>query len=180
MLKSPIATHKTPSSPDGRGWKYVQPVSGNIFRAHGLDVLIGQIEKHRFAMAGRYLEMDLSFGWENRLKNDLCLQNPQAPCHDNPEAEGYVSPHIALGRALWAELHQKSENYTEPYALRDWFDGWINRAPDINGCRCRSNAIQLLNAFPPNFSREGFKSWTILFHNEINRRLGKRQWPYDS
>jgi len=179
MLLAPSSPHLTPSSPDGKGWYYQQPNTGVTFRAHALDVLISQIEAHRFALAGREgIEMDLAYGWQNRLKHDLCILNPNAPSWPNPEAEGFEPPHVAQGRALWAELHQKASETTDPYQLRDWFDRWLNRVPNYVGCRCRENAVHLLHEMPPDFSPEGFKDWAIRFHNGINRKLGKKQWPY--
>lgn len=178
MLRCPTSPHKTPSSKDGKGWIYVQPNSGAIFRSHGLDVLQGFVETHRFAMAGKDMEMDLSHGWQNRWLDEVVQQNPSAPSTPNPQAEGYESPYVAQGRALWIELHAKASEVTEPYALRDWFNIWFDKVPDTGGCKCRSNAVQVLHSMPPDFSQEGFKGWCERFHNEISRRIGKRQWPY--
>lgn len=179
MLLSPTSPHKTPSNGDGKGWTFREYATGNIFRSHALSVLQDQTESHRFAVAGvNGVEVDLAYGWQDRFLDEVCRQNPTAPCGPNPVAEGYEPPHIAQGRALWSELHQKAETHTDPYVLRDWFDGWINRAPSYHGCRCRENAIQLLNSLPPDFSPDGFKAWTIRFHNSINQKLGKKQWPY--
>ncbi len=177
-LLCPVSPHKTPSSKDAKGWIYTQPNSGAIFRSHGLDVLKGFVESHRFAMAGKDMEMDLSHGWDLRWLNDVCDQNPSAPSMENPQDPAFEPPHVAQGRALWKELHEKAETDFDPHELRSWFDRWIDRVPDYAGCRCRSNAIQILNSMPPDFSKEGFKVYCVRLHNEISKRLGKKQWPY--
>lgn len=180
MLQSPISTHKTPSSPDGKGWSF-RDSTGVILRSHSLSVLQGLVDKHRFAVARiNGVQVDLSQGWQLRFLDECCRQNPSAPCHPNPESPDFEPPHIAQGRALWAELHAKAETYTEPYALRDWFDGWINRAPSYHGCACRENAIQLLHQIPPDFSPEGFKPWCEKFHHAVSAKLGKKRWVPDT
>lgn len=171
MLRTPASPHKSCPSPDNRGWSYTQPETGVVLRQHSLEVLQGMVEDHRWAVAGKDIKVDLAYGWEHRLMDDICAQNPLAACVDNPIAEGYEPPHAVLGRQLWGELHAKADS---ELPSQSWFDAWLNKVPNYAGCRCRSNAIQLLNQMPPNFSsQEGFKAWAISFHDEVSKRLGK-------
>ena len=174
-LRTPTSPHKTPSSPDNKGWKFLQPNTGYLSRSHSLDVVQREIEGHRFAVAGKDIEVDLSHGWQMRFLDEICRQNPNAPCNDNPQDPNFIPPHVAQGRALWKELHDRAEQDNDPFALRDWFSTWVDRIPDYT-CRCRSNALALLNEIPPDFSREGFKGWAIRFHDAVNVRLGKAKW----
>lgn len=177
-LRCPASPHFTPSSSDGKGWVFKQENTGVVLRCHSLDVLQGMVESHRFAMAGKDFEMDLAHGWQIRWLDDVVKQNPSAPSCENPLDPSFEPPHVAQGRALWKELHDMAETDFEPYALRDWFNRWTDRIPNFGSCRCRDNAVQLLHQMPVDFSKEGFKAWCVTFHNEISRRIGKRQWPY--
>lgn len=174
MLRCPTSPHRTVSSSDNKGWTFRQENTGYVARSLDLNVVKRAIEGHRFAMAGGDIEMDLSHGWEMRFYDEICRQNPNAPCNENPQDPNFVPPHVALGRALWKELHDKAAEDSDPYALRDWFNNWTNRIPDF-GCRCRSNALALLHEMPPPFDG-AFKQWTINFHDAINVRLGKKKW----
>ncbi len=176
MLQSPISPHRTVRSDDNKGWRFQEGVSGVVFRSLSLDSLIGEIEKHRFAIAGKNIEVDLASGWQQRLLNAICQQNPNAQCGPNPLGPDFEPSHVAIGRALWKELHDMAETDFDPYQLRDWFNKWIERAPSYHGCRCRENAIQLLASMPPDFSKEGFKPWCSRFHDSVSQRLGKKPW----
>lgn len=175
-LRCPNSPHKTPSSPDGKGWTFTEPLTGVVFRSHSLDALQRAVEGHRFAVAGKDIPIDLAFNWNLRWLDEVVRQNPSAPSIDNPMDPLFEPPHIAQGRALWGELHRKADEYTDPYQLRDWFSRWTDRIPSYNGCRCKENAVALLHEMPPDFSREGFKDWAIRFHDAINIRLGKPKW----
>lgn len=177
-LLCPISPHITPSSSDNKGWIYTQPNTGVIFRSHSLESLQGQVDKHRFTMAGKDFEMDLSNGWQERWLNDISIQNPNAPSHPNPQSPDFDPPHVAQGRALWGELHSKASEENEPYALQAWFQRWVDRVPDYAGCRCRSNLIQILNSMSLSYG-DTFKEDCIRLHDEINRRLGKKLWAPD-
>ncbi len=180
MLLCPTSPHKTASSRDGKGWIFTEKSTGVILRQHSLDVLQGMVDKHRFAVAGTDgVEVDLAVGWQNRFLDEICRQNPNAPCQPNPQADGFEPPHVAQGRALWIELHAKAEEENEPYALREWFENnWLNRVPNYVGCKCRENAVILINSMPPDYGA-GFKAWAINFHNSIRRKLGQKQWPFE-
>lgn len=176
MLRTPTSPHRTPHSADNKGWIYTEPVNGFIHRSLSLDALLGAVEKQRFSLAGKDLEVDLAAGWQVRFLDVLCSQNPSAPCSENRLDPLFEPPHVAIGRALWRELHLKASEKVDPYQRRDWFEkDWLNRVPDYAGCKCKSNAIQLINSMPPDYG-DGFESWCEKFHQEISRRLGKKPW----
>ncbi len=143
-----------------------------------MEALLGAVEKQRFSLAEKDQEVDLASGWQMRFMDDLCSQNPSAPCTENRMDPNWVSPLVAQGRALWGELHRKAAEKVDPYQRREWFEkDWLNRVPNYSGCRCRDNAIQLINSMPPDYG-DGFEAWAIALHNRISKILGKRQWPY--
>ena len=75
------------------------------------------------------------------------------------------------GRYAWKLLHGE-ENPT-----RDWYVEWLREVPAYD-CACADEWADLTRKNPPDFSSaEAFKAWAVARHNDVNRRLGKPQWP---
>jgi len=175
-LLCPTSPHRTVSSKDGRGWIFTEHATGVTLRSHSLDVLQGQIESHRFGVAPK-VSVDLSHGWQMRFLDEICRQNPNAPCNPNPQDPLFEPPHVAIGRALWIELHRRAEEpVTDAQELKRWFEtDWLNRVPQYVGCKCREHAILLLNQMQPRYD-ESFKQFCSDFHDAVSVRIGKKPW----
>jgi hypothetical protein len=75
-----------------------------------------------------------------------------------------------LGAALWRELHAKGGDADEAY-LADF----ARRVPCGD---CRLHWLEAVARTPPVFGA-GWFAWTVDRHNEVNRRLGKRELTID-
>jgi len=80
---------KIPTSPNlvpPGGWSYKDPDSGVPFKEAHIEALVGLVRRHRIAN-------DLVVGgeWLAHFYNELCLQNPKAPCSDASEQVHYVN-----------------------------------------------------------------------------------------
>ena len=81
-----------------------------------------------------------------------------------------------LGPKMWAELHD--------WALKadlSTVDPWLNRFAERIPCGdCRHHWLQLLQTSPPDVrSANALFEWTVLVHNEVNRRLQKPHYSLD-
>ena len=169
MLKKPKSAHISPPG----GWHYTQPETGVKFYMLGLEALQHAVKQHRVAN-GLYLASD----WVEKWMDEICQQNPYANCSDEQYTEPY---HVIEGRKLWKELHAKAEAHSiEPDAnIAEWFKQWHRRVPNFGSCSCRDNFQLILNEFPPDFSQEGFYSWTVQAHNKVRAKLGQALWNKD-
>jgi hypothetical protein len=88
------------------------------------------------------------------------------------------------GPIMWRSLASVSYNYavhpTDPDKKNAqlFLDAWVMQIPCVNPCRLK--ATTYIQEHPPVFdSRESFSRWTVDFHNDINRQLGKRELPFE-
>lgn len=179
-MLTPDAPNKKPWSKDGKGWRYEQPLSGMPpFRHSCLKVLLQDVYKHRLAVPE--LKLDVAEGWDDRLLDDICQQNPDYRCHLVYDRE--TSPIVMEGRARWAELHSYAAAYPEVpttedvQAAQQWLREWRSRVPNYPGCKCRENfaAIEARNPFRLT-SREEFWRSTVENHDLVNEKLRRPRW----
>ncbi len=86
-------------------WNYKQPESGMEFQDFAIKGIQRRVFDHRMAVPK--LLMDVSPGWELRLENDLCEQNPQAKCVERKAKDGESSPLMKAKSFLAAVWHLK-------------------------------------------------------------------------
>jgi len=179
-MLTPDAPNRKPWSKDGKGWSYLQPQSEMPpFRHTCLKVLLQQIYKHRLAVPDQ--QLDVAEGWDDRLLDDICQQNPQYKCHLVYDKE--TSPIVLEGRARWAELHGYAAAYPDAptvedvRAAEDWLRGWRSRVPNYAGCKCRENfsAIEARNPFRLTSRLEFWRS-TSENHNLVRDKLRQPRW----
>ena len=73
---------------------------------------------------------------------------------------------------LWRELHERALNFKgeNDNAFLLAFSKKIPRYTP--GCSCREHWKLIIKQNPPKFGDQYF-AWTVLCHNEINKKLGK-------
>lgn len=176
MLKF-LTTMITPPSGDRKGWRYVQPETGQPLSSVQFCDLLVQIAKHR-----RAYDLDLSPGWKERVEAEMCLYN-ESECDDPENPAPYRSAVEKEGRKLWKELHGKAQSLpevlhvTEQEDLRGWLAAWESRIPSWGGCACRDHYYEIKVSLEPVFaSREAFYAWGVSVHDQTNLRLGKPLW----
>jgi hypothetical protein len=75
------------------------------------------------------------------------------------------------GRYAWFLLHNEADPNKEWYT-----EIWLPQVPKY-GCKCMEHWRQITHENPPDFaSAEAFWVWGVHRHNDVNRRLGKREW----
>jgi FAD-linked sulfhydryl oxidase len=88
-----------------------------------------------------------------------------------------------LGRATWTFLHTTAAYYPlQPSAEQQGrMRGLLASLPALYPCApCADDFGADLKANPPDVSgREGLSRWLCERHNEVNRKLGKREWTCD-
>ncbi|KLT42028.1 FAD-dependent thiol oxidase, partial [Cutaneotrichosporon oleaginosum] len=88
-----------------------------------------------------------------------------------------------LGRATWTFLHTTAAYYplTASAAQQDRMRGLLAALPALYPCApCAADFGADVDAHPPDVSgREGLSRWLCERHNEVNRKLGKREWACD-
>lgn len=171
----PIRRMKHPdktTTPPG-GYRYTQPETGVNFHFFTWHQMLEEVGKHRLANA-----LDTTWDWDQRLENDVCLQN-LIPCRDDEIAAPEDSPIVVAGRILWSALHAFASQYPENPTESDksnsryWMSDWASKIPQF-GCNCRSEWTRLIAGFPPDYgSREAFYRWSVVSHDWVNRKLNK-------
>jgi hypothetical protein len=78
----------------------------------------------------------------------------------------------------WDEIHINALKANTPYTRGNFYT-WIR---DISSkfqgtCSCQDHMKKYLRKHPPEASESPFK-WSWEFHNSVNKRLRKRQVPY--
>ena len=166
MLRIPASIQVVPH---GGGWRFTES-TGMKFNGACMNTVLNEIASHRKAM-----KLDMSYGWEDRVMHEMCQQSPDLRCKDNPRAEGYEPLLVVEGRRRWLELHSKAilhESLPDPQIDR-WYQEWVNRIPNYEGCNCRDKFKLICAGHPPIFTPEGMKDWAVLVHNLVNEGLGK-------
>lgn len=179
-MLTPDSPNRCPKSPDGKGWRYVQPLSGMPpFRHTCLKVLMQQVFKHRLAVPE--MGLDVAEGWDARLLDDICQQNSEYRCHLVYDVD--TSPIVIEGRARWAELHGYAAAYpVEPtesdvQAAQQWLAAWRGRVPNYAGCKCRENFADIERRNPFRLtSREEFWRSTSECHQLVRDKLRQPRW----
>ncbi|SPO22004.1 related to ERV2 - Flavin dependent sulfhydryl oxidase [Ustilago trichophora] len=113
-----------------------------------------------------------------------------APGKDVERVEGVIMPKMgnatakaALGRSTWHFLHTMTLRFpdnptsTESETLRSFFTNFAQLYP----CgECARHFQQLIKELPPQVgSRKGASLWLCTVHNEVNKSLGKEEFPCD-
>jgi len=77
------------------------------------------------------------------------------------------------GREAWRILH------SERHGNAEWLASWVaNHIP--KGCGCSKSATTLFDLCPPRYdSPEEWFTWTVEFHNLVNKKLGKPIFSID-
>lgn len=113
-----------------------------------------------------------------------------SPGKDIERVDGVIMPKMgnatakaALGRSTWHFLHTMTlrfpESPTKPESetLRSFFLNFAQLYPCGD---CAKHFQQLLAELPPQVgSRKAASSWLCTVHNEVNKRLGKDEFPCD-
>lgn len=137
------------------------------------------VYKHRQAMG----IADLTVGWDDRLEDAACQQNPHWGCYDDSAPLTLDTPLAVLGRELWGLLHAFAQTFSQTPTEEDvsnaryWMSAWRQRIPQFGGCNCREDWARLEANFPPDYSsRDAFYRWSVVAHDAINRKLSKPIW----
>lgn len=122
----------------------------------------------------------------------LDSQSPPSttPTKDVERVEGVIMPKMgnatakaALGRSTWHFLHTMTLRFpdkptkAESDTLRSFFENFAQLYP----CgECARHFQQLIKELPPQVgSRMGASLWLCAVHNEVNKSLGKKEFPCD-
>ncbi|KAJ1027243.1 hypothetical protein NDA18_003252 [Ustilago nuda] len=112
------------------------------------------------------------------------------PAKDVERVEGVIMPEMAnatakaaLGRSTWHFLHTMTLRFPdtptkeESETLRNFFQNFAKLYP----CgECARHFQQLLGELPPQVgSRKAASLWLCAVHNEVNKSLGKEEFPCD-
>lgn len=155
-------------------YRYTEPATNVTFEKGTWNALIGEVAKHRAGMM-----LDLSIGWQQRIEDEACNQNPHWNCRES-SVPPIRNEHLeATGRALWAELHGYSQAYPETPTdaqkreAEAWMNDWLSRVPNY-GCGCRDHASRFFSSWRPELdSRASFVRWAEVLHSWVSRRIGK-------
>ncbi len=162
-------------SPNG-GLRYKQPETPFDTRSYSLTDIMRRVANHRRSVPS--LQLDTAEGWEDRLKSDLCVQNPQWRCEEFRPGE--IHPLVIEGRARWAELHDYAAAYPETPTREErasaqaWLAGWRQRIPEYRHCKCREGFAELEKRTPFDLlNRRSFWRSAVALHDSVNKKLGK-------
>jgi hypothetical protein len=178
------------TAPPGR-WPYLELATQQSFNANTFEHLLQQIKSHRKGVNMGFnrhgIMLDLEEGWEQRVERDICLILPEGWCSDPDNPEPYRTELERQGRKCWEELHAYALGYPENpttlqiQAAKEWFKRWRYSIPNFHKCNCQKHFEEILTNIPLNLeSRDSFYQTTVQWHNAVNARLGKPQWPYTS
>ena len=124
-----------------------------------------------------------------------------APASEDDDADAAQYVHVAdvnllttplsredKGRASWTAMHAlvgalEDDETTRALAPQDLSDvrAYIGVLARLYPCeQCRVHFAAMVERSPPTFTTaRGAQLWVAERHNDVNRRLGKREWPTD-
>ena len=124
-------------------------------------------------MATVWEKLKEKFSAEERCDKPSCVDGVSGSSHQLV----YPPDRSQIGRANWRYVHTRAENYpdspSEEEQAREakWIQSFVYTYP----CRiCARDFIAICGRIPPLVhSREAYKRWWELAHNEVNRDLSK-------
>lgn len=88
-----------------------------------------------------------------------------------------------FGPGAWVAIHVTAIKSVTP-AKREFFCDFIRDLTSSLPCEdCRKHAVKYVKDFPPERyleEKDGLFRWSWIFHNAVNRRLGKPEVAYDT
>jgi hypothetical protein len=92
-------------------------------------------------------------------------------------------PTSQWGPSMWNSIHSCCFAFPDNPSPEEKYQAYnfFNSLPGILPCRkCRSHCAENLEKLPPNLrSRNTLSHWSVDFHNEVNKMLGKPTVPYE-
>jgi len=75
---------------------------------------------------------------------------------------------------LWKELHTRALNFKGDNDML-FLTNFAKKIPRFtSGCACKEHWATVVKNNPPKFGPNGeYFEWTVVSHNEVNKRLGK-------
>jgi hypothetical protein len=94
--------------------------------------------------------------------------------HDTPEECKKISNIKYTGPGLWAAMHSMAGKCNDE-ADKICFVKYVRLLIDTMGCIwCRDHAREYVSENPLRASWDHLFKWSVVFHNSVNSRLGKR------
>ena len=96
-----------------------------------------------------------------------------------PQSPVQQQTHEERGRALWKEIHEKTDPTPE------WFAKWLSRVPNTSGCgSCQKWAIDWIKIPGNEPDYDNWFPWSVLFHNGVNAKIDaegrpREQWTLE-
>lgn len=85
----------------------------------------------------------------------------------------------AFYRRTWWEMHTKGAQVLRKQLSHRDFCYWIRGVPDRLPCSvCANHARQYIGKHPPEKDSNSLR-WSVMFHNTVNSRTKKPQYPYE-
>jgi len=127
---------------------------------------------------------------EKKIEEDIC-RNPESCNYKDRkhfQVERYEDtnelPTSQWGPSMWNSIHSCCFAYPDNPSSEEKYQAYnfFNSLPSILPCRkCRTHCAENLEKLPPNLrSRDSLSRWSVDFHNEINKMLGKPIVSYEA
>lgn len=172
----------TSTVPPG-GFRYIQPETGRLLSAPNWQQLRSNVAEHR-----RANNLPIGTDFDAEIQDWICKHIPDASMHCHQRGQPAVRTYAPAGAMVgtgyqgqekWRELHVYAlTQRPQPMQRAAWLANFADSLP-CGECRVSWKRLTRQKPLAQNATDEEFFRWTVDRHNDVNHKLGKRNFTYE-